>query len=64
VAKEALEEDKYYTAEQKAKMTREELAKHEESQAQTRDMKIALDAMSQAMAFDGISPRSARKKET
>jgi CHAT domain-containing protein len=55
VRKKALEADKYYTAEQKAKMTKEELAKHEESQAQTRDMKIALDAMSQAMAFMNLA---------
>lgn len=51
VRKKALTEDKFYTAEQKAAMTKEELAKHEETQAQTRDMKIALDAMNQAMAF-------------
>src|SRR5436190_4963187 len=37
VRKKALEEDKFYSAEQKAKMTKEELAKHEETQAQTRD---------------------------
>lgn len=47
----ALTEDKFYTAEQKAAMSKEELAKHEEFQAQTRDMKIALDAMNQAMAL-------------
>ena len=51
VRKKALSEDKYYSAEQKAAMTKEELAKHEEMEAQTRDMKIALDAMSQAMAL-------------
>lgn len=51
VRKKALGEDRYYSAEQKAAMTKEELAKHEEAQAQTRDMKIALDAMSQAMAL-------------
>src|SRR5205085_663518 len=51
VRKKALEEDRYYTAEQKAAMSKEELAKHEEFQAQTRDMKIAIDAMSQAMAL-------------
>ena len=51
VRKKALGEDQYYTAEQKAAMSKEELAKHEEMQAQTRDMKIALDAMSQAMAL-------------
>ena len=51
VREKALDEDRSYSAEQKAAMTKEELAKHEESQAQTRDMKIALDAMSQAMAL-------------
>jgi CHAT domain-containing protein len=51
VRKKALGEDRYYTQEQKAAMSKEELAKHEESQAQTRDMKIALDATSQAMAL-------------
>jgi len=51
VRKKALSEDRDYSAEQKAAMSKEELAKHEESQAQTRDMKIALDAMSQAMAL-------------
>src|SRR2546423_7509462 len=51
VRKKALGEDRYYSAEQKAAMSKEELAKHEETQAQTRDMKIALDAMSQAMAL-------------
>ena len=51
VRKKALEEDRHYTAEQKAAMTKEEQAKHDESQAQTRDMKMALDAMSQAMAL-------------
>lgn len=55
VRKKALDEDKYFTAEQKAKMTKEELAKHEETQAQTRDMKIALDAMSQAMAYMNLA---------
>lgn len=50
VRRKALQEDRYYTPEQKAAMSKEELAKHEESQAQTRDMKIALDAMSQAIA--------------
>jgi CHAT domain-containing protein len=52
--KKALEEDRYYTAEQKAAMSKEELAKHEETQAQTRDMKIALDAMSQAIALSNL----------
>jgi CHAT domain-containing protein len=51
VRKKALGEDRYYSAEQKAAMSKEEFAKHEESQAQARDMKIALDAMSQAMAL-------------
>jgi CHAT domain-containing protein len=51
VRKKALGEDRYYTPEQKAAMSKEELAKHEEFQAQTRDMKIALDATSQAMAL-------------
>src|SRR5256714_1649383 len=55
VRKKALEEDTYFTAEQKAKMTKEELAKHEETQAQTRDMKIAIDAMSQAMALMNLA---------
>ena len=36
-------------------MTKEELARHEEMQAQTRDMKIALDAMSQAMALMNLA---------
>src|SRR3954470_1853818 len=51
VRKKALDEDSRYTAEQRAAMTKEEQAKHDESQAQTRDMKMALDAMSQAMAL-------------
>jgi CHAT domain-containing protein len=51
VRKKALGEDRYYSSEQKAAMSKEELAKHEETQAQTRDTKIALDAMSQAMAL-------------
>jgi CHAT domain-containing protein len=50
VRRKALEEDPY-SAEQKAAMTKEELAKHEEGRTQMRDMKIALDAMSQAMAL-------------
>ena len=50
VRKKALEADRY-SPEQKAAMSKEELAKHEETQAQMRDMKIALDAMSQAMAL-------------
>jgi CHAT domain-containing protein len=55
VRKKALDEDKFYSAEQKSKLTKEELAKHEETQAQTRDMKIALDAMSQAMALMNLA---------
>ena len=55
IRKKALDEDRYYSAEQKAKMSKEELAKHEESQAQVRDMKIALDAMSQAMALMNLA---------
>jgi CHAT domain-containing protein len=51
VRKKALDDDRYYTPEQKAAMSKEELAKHEESQAQQRDMAIALDAMSQAIAL-------------
>ncbi|MEY2572986.1 MAG: hypothetical protein QOJ87_1199 [Verrucomicrobiota bacterium] len=51
VRKKALDEDRFYTPEQKAAMSKEELAKHEESQAQQRDMAIALDAMSQAIAL-------------
>lgn len=47
----ALTEDRSYTPEQKAAMTKEELAKHEETETQTRDMKLALDRMSQAMAL-------------
>ena len=54
VRKKALTEDRYYTPEQKAAMSKEELAKHEETQAQTRDMKIALDAMSQAIALANL----------
>jgi CHAT domain-containing protein len=55
VRRKALEEDKYYSADDKAKMTKEELAKHEQSQAQTRDMTIAIDAMSQAMALMNLA---------
>ncbi|HEV2806145.1 MAG TPA: CHAT domain-containing protein [Chthoniobacterales bacterium] len=51
VKKKALEEDRYYTPEQKAALSKEELAKHEEFRAQTRDMQIALDAMSGAMSL-------------
>lgn len=54
VRKKALDEDRFYTPEQKAAMSKEELAKHEETQAQTRDMKIALDAMSQAIALSNL----------
>lgn len=50
VRQKALEEDRS-SAEQKAAMSKEELAKHEETQTQMRDMKIALDAMSKAMAL-------------
>ncbi|HEX8078132.1 MAG TPA: hypothetical protein VF511_09980, partial [Chthoniobacterales bacterium] len=46
VRKKALADDPFYSAEQKAAMSKEEMAKHEETQAQTRDMKVALDAMS------------------
>lgn len=35
-------------------MTREELAKHEELEAQNRDMAIALDSMSQALALTNL----------
>jgi CHAT domain-containing protein len=51
VKKKALEEDRYYTPEQKAALSKEDLAKHEEFRAQTRDMQIAIDAMSRAMAL-------------
>jgi CHAT domain-containing protein len=54
VRKKALDEDRDYTPEQKAEMSKEELAKHEETRAQTRDMKIALDAMSQAIALSNL----------
>lgn len=46
----ALGED-YWTAEQKAQMSKEDLAKHEENLAQNRDMTIALDTNSQAMVL-------------
>lgn len=52
--KKALGEDRFYTPEQKAAMTKEELARHEENQAQTRDMTIALDTMSQALALAAL----------
>jgi CHAT domain-containing protein len=51
VRQKALTEDRSYTPEQKAAMTKEEMAKHEETENQTRDMKLALDRMSQAMAL-------------
>lgn len=51
VRQKALTEDRFVTPEQKAGMTKEELAKHEESEAQERDMNLALDRMSQAMAL-------------
>lgn len=54
VRKKALSEDRFYTAEQKAAMSKEELAKHEEMEAQTRDMTIALDCMSQALALANL----------
>ena len=54
VRKKALGEDRFYTPEQKAAMTKEELAKHEEMEAQNRDMTIALDSMSQALALTNL----------
>jgi len=51
VRQKALTEDRFNTPEQKAAMTKEQLAKHEETERQTRDMKLALDRMSQAMAL-------------
>jgi CHAT domain-containing protein len=54
VRKKALGEDRFYTPEQKAAMTKEELAKHEESEAQNRDMTVALDTMSEAMAVTNL----------
>jgi len=54
VRKKALGQDRFYTAEQKAAMTKEELAKHEETEAQTRDMTVALDCMSQALALTNL----------
>jgi len=54
VRKKALGEDRFYTPEQKAAMSKEELAKHEEMEAQARDMKIALDSMSEAMALTNL----------
>ncbi len=49
--KKALGEDRFYTPEQKAAMTKEDLAKHEENEAQMRDMTISMDTMAQAMAL-------------
>jgi CHAT domain-containing protein len=54
VRKKALGEDRFYTPEQKAAMTKDELAKHEEMQAQTRDMTLAQDCMSQALALTNL----------
>ncbi len=54
VRKKALGEDRFYTPEQKAAMTKEELAKHEESEAMTRDMTIAADTMSEALALTNL----------
>lgn len=54
VRKKALGEDRFYTPEQKAAMGKEELAKHEEMEAQNRDMTIALDSMSQALALTSL----------
>lgn len=51
VRQKALTEDRFYTPEQKAAMTKEELARHEETETQARDMNLALDRMSQAMAL-------------
>jgi len=51
VRQKALTEDRFVTPEQKAGMTKEELAKHEEAEAQARDMTLAMDRMSQAMAL-------------
>ncbi len=49
----ALGED-YWTAEQKAQMSKEDLAKHEESLAQNRDMTVALDALTQATVLANL----------
>lgn len=54
VRKKALGEDRFYTPEQKAAMTKEELAKHEEMEAQNRDMTLAQDCMSQALALTNL----------
>ncbi|MEY2563073.1 MAG: hypothetical protein QOH88_1266 [Verrucomicrobiota bacterium] len=52
--KKALGEDRFVTPEQKAAMDKEALAKHEEAQAQNRDMTIALDTMSLALALTNL----------
>jgi len=54
VRKKALGQDRSYTPEQKAAMSKEELAKHEEMEAQTRDMTTALDNMSLALALANL----------
>jgi CHAT domain-containing protein len=54
VRKKALGQDRSYTPEQKAAMSKEELAKHEEMEAQTRDMTVGLDNMSLALAFSNL----------
>jgi len=54
VRKKALGQDRSYTPEQKAAMSKEELAKHEEMEAQTRDMTVALDNMSLALALANL----------
>ena len=50
----ALGKDRFYTRERKSDMTKEELTKHEEMEAQNRDMTIALDGMSQALALANL----------
>jgi CHAT domain-containing protein len=54
VRKKALGEDRFYTPEQKAAMTKEELAKHEESEAMVRDMTVAAETMSEALALTNL----------
>jgi CHAT domain-containing protein len=49
----ALGED-YWSPEQKAQMSKEDLAKHEENLAQNRDMTIALDALTQATVLANL----------
>jgi CHAT domain-containing protein len=61
VRKKALGEDRFYTPEQKTVMTKEELAKHEEMEAQNRDMTISLDIMSHAMALTNLGGISQEK---